>query len=178
MKKLFKEQLFALLLGLIDGILTVLALATGHVLKRGEKPITWSLSLKVAFATAVSGACIYFFSEYSRQRHRLIHAERQLNLTTHGRLATTHLGRQILKETLWGIVVSSVFNFTGAILPLGIAMLCPHMQWISVIVALAMLIILGVGIASLVYGNTAAWSLSLVLAGIFVAFIGYKLNVV
>ena len=62
MKKLIKEQLFALLLGLIDGILTVLALVTGPVLKDGAPPITLPLSLKVAFATAVSGACIYFFS--------------------------------------------------------------------------------------------------------------------
>lgn len=178
MKKLLKEQLFALLLGLIDGILTVLVLATGHVLKHGETPITWSLSLKVAFATAVSGACIYFFSEYSRQRHNLIHAEKQLNLATHGKLATTHLGKQILKETLWGVLVSSVFNFTGAMFPLGIAMLFPQMQWIALLVALLMLVLLGIGIASLVYGDAVAWSLSLVLAGGFVAFIGYKLNVV
>jgi predicted membrane protein (TIGR00267 family) len=178
MKKLIKEQLFALLLGLIDGILTVLVLATGHVLKHGETPITLSLSLKVAFATAVSGACIYFFSEYSRQRHRLIHAEKQLNLATHGKLATTQLGRQIFKETLWGVVVSSIFNFAGAMLPLSVAMLFPQMQWIAILIALLMLVLLGVGIASLVYGNAVAWSLSLVLAGVFVAFIGYKLNVV
>jgi len=178
MKKLIKEQLFALLLGLIDGILTVLVLATGHVLKHGETPITLALSVKVAFATAASGACIYFFSEYSRQRHRLIHAEKQLNLATHGKLATTHLGRQILKETLWGVAISSVFNFTGAMLPLGIAMLLPHMQWIAVVVAVLMLVLLGVGIATLVYGNAVSWSLSLALAGALVAFIGYALNVV
>lgn len=178
MKKLLKDQLFALLLGLIDGILTVLALATGHVLKHGETPITLSLSLKVAFATAVSGACIYFFSEYSRQRHRLIHAEKQLNLATHGRLATTHIGRQILRETLWGVLVSSIFNFAGGMLPFSTAMIFPQAQWVAIVIALLMLVLLGIGIASLVYGNALAWSVSLVLAGAFVAFIGYKLNVV
>ncbi|MCO5237089.1 MAG: hypothetical protein M9933_12560 [Chitinophagaceae bacterium] len=83
-----------------------------------------------------------------------------------------------MKETLWGVLVSSVFNFTGAMFPLSIAMLFPQMQWLAILVALLMLMLLGVGIASLVYGNAAAWSLSLVLAGVFVAFIGYKLNVV
>lgn len=178
MKKLIKEQLFALLLGLIDGILTVLALVTGHVLKDGAPPITLPLSLKVAFATAVSGACIYFFSEYSRQRHRLIHAEQQLNLATHGKLATTRLGKQLLRETLWGVLVSSVFNFTGAILPLGTAMLFPQHQWIAILIALLMLLLLGMGIACLVYGSIIAWSFSLAIAGAVVAYIGYKLNVV
>ena len=178
MKRLIKKQLFALLLGLIDGILTVLALATGHVLNHSAGPITLWFSLKVAFATAASGACIYFFSEYSRQRQGLIHAEKQLNLATHGKLATTQLGRQILKETLWGILVSSVFSFFGGMLPLSIAMLIPHAQWIAIVVALFMLLLLGIGIASLVYGNAFTWSLSLVLAGGLIAFIGYTLNVV
>jgi len=178
MKHLIKEQLFALLLGLIDGILTVLVLATGHVLRYTETPLTLWLSMKVAFATSISGACIYFFSEYSRQRHRLIHAEKELNLATHGKLATTHLGRQILKETLRGVVVSSICNFAGAMLPLSIAMLFPQMQWIAIVIALLMLVFLGIGIASLVYGNALAWSLSLVSAGALVAFIGYKLDVV
>jgi predicted membrane protein (TIGR00267 family) len=178
MKRLIRNQLFALLLGLIDGILTVLALATGHVLKPGGEPITLSLSLKVAFATSVSGACIYFFSEYSRQRHRLIHAEKELNLATHGKLATTQLGNQILKETLLGVLVSSVCNFAGAILPLGVAMGFPQAQWTAVAIALLMLILLGIGIAALVYGSALAWSISLVSAGAMVAFIGYKLNVV
>jgi len=178
MKKLIKEQLFALLLGLIDGILTVLVLVTGHVLRHSERQITLSLSLKVAFATAASGACIYFFSEYSRQRHRLIHAEKQLNLATHGKLATTHLGRQILKETLWGVVVSSVFNFLGAAFPLAYAICFPGIQWIALLIALSLLVCLGLAIAKLVYSRPVKWILFLLLAGILVSYVGYKLNVV
>lgn len=177
LKKIIRVQLFALLLGLIDGILTVLALATGHVL-RAQGSITLGLALKVAFATSLSGACIYFFSEYSRQRHRLVHAETELNLASHGRLATTHLGRQILKETAIGMLVSSICNFLGAMLPLISAILFPEKQWIAILIALVMLIALGVGISRLVYGKAILWCASLFVAGILVSLVGYKLNVV
>lgn len=177
MTKLMHVQLFALLLGFIDGILTVLALATGHVLK-GQGTITLNLAFKVAVATSLSGACIYFFSEYSRQRHRLIHAESELNLVKHGRLATTSLGKQILKETVVGMLVSSVCNFLGAMIPLFSAILFPGRQWMAIVIAFAMLMTLGIGISKLVYGKMIVWCTSLFSAGVLVTLVGYELNVV
>jgi predicted membrane protein (TIGR00267 family) len=177
MKKVLDNQLFALLLGLIDGILTVLTLATGHVLNKGE-PFTIGLALKVGFATSLSGACIYFFSEYSRLRYRLIHAEKELNLARHGKLATTQLGRQIIKETIQGVFISSIFNFLGAMVPLGCAVLFPKIQWISLLIAMIMLIQLGIWIGKMVYGNRLAWVMSLLFAGAIVSLVGYKLNIV
>jgi predicted membrane protein (TIGR00267 family) len=171
------RQFFALLLGLIDGILTVLTLATGHVMRSGD-PVTLSLAVKVAFATSLSGACIYFFSEYSHLRHRLIHAEKELNLSHHGHLATTQLGKQVLGETFIGVIVSSVFNFLGAMLPLGAAVILPKMQWMSIVIALLLLFFLGIAIARLVYGTPVKWVLALLSAGIIVSYVGYKLNVV
>lgn len=176
-KSILHNQLFALLLGLIDGVLTVLTLATGHILQ-GKDSLTLSLSLKVAFATSLSGACIYFFSEYSHLRQRLIHAEQELNLMHHGRLATTQLGKQVLKETVTGVFVSSIFSFTGAMLPLGCAVLFPTAQWISIIIALIILFIMGIAIAKLVYGTPFKWVLALLAAGILMGYAGYKLNVV
>ncbi|EFK36125.1 MULTISPECIES: hypothetical protein [Chryseobacterium] len=178
MKNLFKNNLFALLLGLIDGILTVLALVTGHVLTSEGMPITLSLALKVAFATTVSGAFIYFFSEYSRQHTHLIHAEKQLNLASHGKLATTQLGKRILKDSLRGVIISSICNFSSAMIPMIVALIFPTMQWIALIIALIMLVTVGIGIAHLTYGSATKWSISLLAAGCFVAYIGYKLNVI
>lgn len=177
MKRILHNQLFALLLGLIDGILTVLALATGHVLQSGSS-LSLSLALKVAFATSLSGACIYFFSEYSRQRQLLIHSEKELNLASHGKLATTQLGKQIFQETAIGMVISSVFNFFGVMIPLIIAVSFPKIQWIAIVIAILMLVVLGVLLARSVFGNPFLWVLALVIAGIVVSFVGYKLHVV
>jgi len=174
---ILRRQLFAWMLGLIDGILTVLTLATGHVL-RLDDPVTLSLAIKVAFATSLSGACIYFFSEYSNLRHRLIHAEKELNLSLHGHLATTQLGKQVLRETFIGVLISSLFNFLGAMLPLGTAVIFPNMQWLAIAVAFLLLFLLGISIARLVYGTPIKWILALVLAGAVVSYVGYKLNVV
>jgi predicted membrane protein (TIGR00267 family) len=177
MNELLRHQLFALLLGLIDGILTVLALATGHVLQP-DSPLSLSLSLKVALATSLSGSLIYFFSEYSRQRQRLIHAEKELNLASHGKLATTELGRQIIKETFIGMLISSVFNFFGVMIPLILAVVFPKIQWIAIVAALLLLFFLGLAIARLVFGNAFLWIIALLAAGIIVSIVGYKLHVV
>lgn len=177
MKRLLHNQLFALLLGLIDGILTVLALATGHVLQSGST-LSLTLALKVAFATSLSGACIYFFSEYSRQRQTLIHSEQELNLASHGKLATTQLGKQILQETAVGMLISSIFNFLGVMIPLSVAVMFPKIQWIAILIAIMMLVILGILIARLVFGNAWLWVSALVIAGLIVSFVGYKLHVV
>jgi predicted membrane protein (TIGR00267 family) len=172
-----ENMLFALLLGLIDGILTVLALATGHVMRPGIL-LSIGLSLRVALGASLSGAFIYSFSEYSRQRHRLIHAERELNLARHGKLATTRLGKQIIKETAIGMIISSFFNFFGVMIPLCFAVLFPKIQWVAIAIALLMLAVLGLLLARLVFGSSLLWIIALLSAGIIVSLIGYALDIV
>lgn len=169
--------MFALLLGLIDGILTVLALATGHVMRPGAI-LSIGLSVRVALGSSLSGALVYFFSEYARQRQRLIHAEKELNLARHGKLATTELGKQIIRETAAGMVVSCFFNFFGVMIPLCFAVLFPKIQWLAVAIALSVLVILGGLLARLVLGRPVLWIAALVSAGMVVSVIGYALDIV
>jgi predicted membrane protein (TIGR00267 family) len=165
------------LLGLIDGILTVLTLATGHVMRPND-PVTLSLAIKVSLATSFSGACIFFFSKYSNLRQHLIHTEKELNLSHHGRMATTQLGKQALREALVGVIISSVFNFLGALLPLETAVIFPKKQWLAIVTAFSFLFLLGIFIARLVYGTPFKWILALLSAGAAVSYVGYKLNVI
>ena len=178
MKKFLQKQLFAILLGLIDGILTVLTLATGKILDNPQEGFSLGLAIRVALVTAVSGACMYFISEYSRQRIRLIRAEKELNFTQHGKFVTTNLGKQILKETIVSVVVSGGCSFLGAFIPLSGAVFFPGSAWISMILALLILAFLGWIVAKMVYGNIFIWITCLFLAGLVVSFIGYELHVI
>ncbi|WP_213069428.1 hypothetical protein [Methylomicrobium album] len=84
-----------LVAGWRDGILTALTLASGRLLD-ADTPIDAGLALRVATAAAVSGGFILFVAHYAELRSELIHAERQLNLRSHGCLAATRLGRMAL----------------------------------------------------------------------------------
>ncbi|HEY7536057.1 MAG TPA: hypothetical protein VH878_08950, partial [Thermodesulfobacteriota bacterium] len=80
-----REYVFALVIGLVDGILTALTLAGGKVLNTRDS-IETTLVLRISMAAALSGAFIFFVAEYVRLRGELVHAERHLNLTSHGHL--------------------------------------------------------------------------------------------
>lgn len=178
MKRFIEKQLYGILLGLIDGILTVLTLATGKILGTPHSTFSLGLAIRVALVTSVSGACIYFISEYSRQRIRLIRAEKELNFTQHGKFVTTYLGKQIVRETAVSVVVSGSCCFLGAFIPLSGAVFFPVSAWISVVVALLTLALLGWSIAKIVYGNIFMWVICLFLVGLAVGFIGYELHVI
>lgn len=178
MKSFLKKNLFALVLGLIDGILTVLTLATGKILDKTGEAFTLSLALRVAFVTAISGCFVYFISEYSKQRHSLINFEKELNLISHGKLVTSNLGKQIIGETLLGALISGSFSFLGAFIPISGAVFYPQYSWLPIIIALLILASLGISVAKLVYGKSIRWVLALLLAGIVVSFIGFELHVI
>ncbi|MGB9475742.1 MAG: hypothetical protein WCE87_11815, partial [Candidatus Udaeobacter sp.] len=82
---------FALVIGLVDGILTALILAAGRVTAAGDV-IHLSDVLRVAVVASFSAAFTFFVAQYSRFRHELVHAEKHLTLGSRGPLAKTHLG--------------------------------------------------------------------------------------
>jgi predicted membrane protein (TIGR00267 family) len=171
-----REHTFALLIGVVDGILTALTLAAGRVVS-ASNPIDAALALRIPVASALSGAFVFFVAEYARIRGELVRAERQLNLTTHGRLATTQLGRAVLHETAGATVVSVVCNFLGASIPLITAAMIPGAPWLSIAVANVVLGALGLGIARAIYGSAIRWAVMLMLAGSLLTLVGIELRI-
>jgi hypothetical protein len=147
---------FALVVGLTDGILTALTLASGRLFASTER-LTLGLALRIALASSVSGVFIFFTAEYSRLRGQLVHAGRQLNLAAHGHLATTQLGKAIQRDAISAALLSSTCNFLGAILPLLLGVAFPVLRWLPVAAAVAILGILGAVLAHTVYGNALRW---------------------
>ena len=164
-----------LALGVSDGILTALILAGGTVL-RGSG-LTLTLALRVAAVAFVSIVFAMFVAEYSQYRSELARAGRQLNLTTSGRLATTHLGRAVLRDAMIGALLASVASFIGAVVPLAIGAVLPGASWVALVVALAALGGLGIVLASSVGGRRFLWAVSLIIAGAVVLVIGVQLDI-
>ncbi len=167
--------LLPLALGVSDGILTALILAGATVL-RGSG-LTMSLALRVGAVAFVSVVFTVFVAEYSQYRSELAGAERQLNFTTSGRLATTHLGRAVLRDAMIGALVASAASFVGAVFPLAMGAVLPRASWVALVVALAALGGLGIVLASSVGGRRFFWAASLIVAGSAVLVIGVQLDI-
>ncbi len=172
-----RESLRHPILGLSDGILAALTLAAGRLLEEGA-PLGLSLAVRLAAASFASGAFVFFVSHYGELRLSLIRAERQLNLTTHGKLAASHLGHKVLWESIRAAATSSLFCFAGALVPLLAGVFVSRPTWIPLAVALAALGLLGAGIARVIRGRTVRWVLGLLTAGVVLTAVGAVLRIV
>jgi VIT1/CCC1 family predicted Fe2+/Mn2+ transporter len=171
------EDAFPLVLGLIDGILTTLTLASGRVI-RGTDDLTWGLALRIAGASSLASGFVFFAAEYTRVRGTLVREGRQLNLPVRGHLASTRMGRAGLQDAAGRAALSSGANLVGAFVPLLVAVLYPRYSWVSILIALGLLAGLGLLVARAVAGRWVRWSAGLALAGFALAMIGAEINIV
>lgn len=172
-----RGQAFAAVLGLTDGILTALTLASARIIQ-AHNPPTLSLALRVATASALSGGVVFFAAQLGRRNHELIHAERELNLVARGYLATTRLGHLALLETLQAALVVTVSNFLGALAPLLAGPMFRQFAWMPICLAIALLGFLGLLIAQVTHRSRIQWVATLMIAGIALAFLGLWLHIV
>ncbi|MCW3996141.1 MAG: hypothetical protein NWE98_08350 [Candidatus Bathyarchaeota archaeon] len=171
-----REYIFAIMMGLTDGILTALTLASGRILYSPETA-NISLAIRVAVASSLSGLFIFFVAQYTRLRGELVRSEKELNLTPKGQLAATRLGRAILMETLRGAFISSIFTLLGAFLPLASGLLFPTFSWLTIVFAVGSLGFLGGAASRFAHGNPVVWSTGLVLMGILLTIAGIQLQI-
>jgi len=172
-----RERLFAVVIGLVDGILTALTLAAGRVMS-STASIDVPLALRISAGASLSGAFIFFTAEYARLRGELAHAERQLMLTPRGRLAATKLGGAVFRDTVGGAATSSICSFLGALAPLIVGSLLPGRSWLAIVTAIIALGALGAGLARLVYGNSLRWAVVLMIAGGLLSLVGIELHII
>jgi len=162
--------------GLSDGILTALILSAGKLLNSGET-MSVGLALRVATVAILTGGFAFFVAHYADLRSELVRAERQLNLLSHGRFASTRLGRAALHDAFIGALIVSICSFLGALIPLIASALMPRPTWLGIAIAIGTLALLGIFLAKAVYGSPVRWALVLVVAGALLSFIGVKLEI-
>lgn len=167
---------FHLVAGLCDGILTALTLAAGRLFD-ASAPMSFNVAWRVASASAISGMFVFFVANYAQLRSQLVEAERQLNITTHGQLATTRLGLAVMQEAVVGGSVGGACSFLGAMCPLSLGALLPQNAAAAIVAALTALAVLGIALAHAVRGNTIGWALALVAIGAGLTFVGVQLRI-
>lgn len=170
------KNLFPLVVGPVDGILTALTLAAGHLLSQ-KQPIDLSLSFRIAAAASLSGGFVFFVAEYARLRSELVDAGRHLNLNSAGKLATSALGRDVLRESIRGTAVASIGSFAGAMLPLAVGTAFGAISWLTIAVALIVLGLFGIIVGRLTHGDPVYWAAALVITGVVLSGIGSLLHI-
>lgn len=168
--------MFAIALGISDGILNALILASATVL-RGVG-VSLGLGARVGVAALCSAVLTVFVAEYAEYRSQLIRAERQLLFTRSGRLAATSLGRSVRRDAIAVAAVAGLASFAGAALPLAIGALLPTATWTALVTSVAALGGLGVLLAVHVGGRRSVWAFGLITAGVVVVIIGVKVDLV
>jgi predicted membrane protein (TIGR00267 family) len=122
-------------LGVADGILNALTLASGAVLHRRGLDL-WMAS-RIGIVAFVSAVFTVFVAVYAQSRAEVARAERELSLTTTGRLAAGALGRRVTREAVESALAAGVSSFAGAIVPLAVGVSVRHYSWTALAVAVA-----------------------------------------
>lgn len=162
------------MLGVVDGIQTALALASGAIVSESEH-IGGGLVVRIGIFSAVTAVLMLFVARYAEYRMELVHHARQLNMLESGRLAATSLGRAVLADAGMDAAVAGAASFAGAAVPLAIAAGVPRISWLAIVAAIAMLATLGLALARIIFGRTLAWSVALALSGAALTAIGTEL---
>jgi predicted membrane protein (TIGR00267 family) len=172
-----KDKDFPILLGFIDGILTALTLCTGKLLEGGGT-VDFSLAIRVATAAFITGSFVFFVAKYAELRGQLIRAEKELNIISAGKLASSALGKKTLYLSIIDAIISGISGFIGAFIPLFIAIGDPYPPWITFLFSITTLGIFGYFLGRTVGRSPIIWSISLVFGGILVIFLGIQLHIV
>lgn len=163
--------------GMVDGILNALTLAAGPLLKP-HGGASLGLASRVGAAAALTTLFVFFVAHYAELRAELVRTERQLNLTSHGALAASRLGRRALVEAAASALVAAACGLFGAACPLFLSSALPGPGWLGLGMTIMLLGILGAVLAQSFYGSMLFWSCTIMLGGIVLTFIGIQLNLV
>lgn len=172
-----RERRLAFVMGLVDGVLTTMLLAAGRILGRGM-PMNLSVALRVATGALATAGFVFYIGRYAELRAELVHSEAQLNLARHGKLATTHLGRRVLLDTIREATLSGVSSFMSALLPLTSALAFPTVPLFSIVVSLLALGTIGIVLDNAVGGSPVMWAINLIAGGILMTVAGFWLHLV
>ena len=167
---------FPITMGLTDGVITVLMLASADFL--GPSVMTVDLALRIAFGSAFVGTLSFFIAEYSRLRFQLIRASRQLTMHSPESLIRSDLGAKIFMESLAGTLLSGTFGFVGALIPLSVDVIDPAFGLVAILSAYFVLAAMGLAIGNISSGNKYKWMAALILLGLIVTTVGNFVSII
>jgi len=170
------KYLFPVSIGLSDGIITALILASGGII--GKSSIDLYLAFKISFGSAFAGTFSYFIAQYAGLNEELHRTAVQLNLKSTDYLLKGHLGTEIFVESLIGAFIAALFGFLGALIPLSSSLIIKNNIFIPLSLSYISLAILGLFISKTTAGRAGFWISVMVIVGIIVTIAGYYLKLI
>ncbi len=170
------KYIFPLVLGLTDGIITALMIATAELLSSAEPHL--ALYLRIAVGSAAVGAISFFMADYSSMKQDLMRLSKKVNPNTPENLLGTKLEFAILRDSATRTAISAFAGFVGALIPLLPSLIFVSEHLVTLAIADASLAILGLNIARIQSGSYIFWSLLMGGVGVFVMFIGSAIQIV
>lgn len=171
-----KNWLLPLSLGLSDGILNALVLASSTIVHSGAT-LRIGLAVRIGLVGLVTGVFTVFVAQYTSFRSRLVRSERQLNVARSGRLLRSELGRAVAYEAAEDAAVAGLTSFAGSVGPLLLGASLPAYHWLALVVAVCGLGVLGGTLARAVGGLSLRWASVSVVCGASVAGLGMELRI-
>ncbi|WP_241760306.1 hypothetical protein [Thermoplasma volcanium] len=169
------RTLFSVTLGLSDGIITALMIASARI--ASNTPVSLYEALRISFGSSLVGAFSYFVAEYSRLRGEIVRISRQLTMVSPWKLIHTRIGHSILIESLEGTTLSGFSGFAGALIPLASDVYLHQLGEVPFVISIAALSILGIGLARSISGHYATWALGMALLGVLMSYVGLILHI-
>lgn len=171
-----KKYIFPVSIGLSDGIITALILASGGII--GKSSIDLFQAFRISFGSAFAGAFSYFIAQYAGLNEELHRTALQLNLKSTDYLLKGHLGIEIFVESLLGALIAAFFGFLGALIPLSSSLIVRNNIEIPLFLSYLSLAVLGLFISKTTAGRAKFWIVVMVIVGIIVTIAGYELKLI
>jgi VIT1/CCC1 family predicted Fe2+/Mn2+ transporter len=171
-----KKYIFPVSIGLSDGIITALILASGGII--GKSTIDMFEAFKISFGSAFAGAFSYFIAQYAGLNEELHRTALQLNLKSTDYLLKGHLGIEIFIESLIGALIAAFFGFLGALIPLSSSLIIRGNEIIPLSLSYTSLAVLGLFISKSTAGRARFWVIVMVVVGIIVTVAGFELKLI
>ncbi|KJE49940.1 MULTISPECIES: hypothetical protein [Acidiplasma] len=168
--------LFPLSIGLSDGIITALILASGGIL--AHNGISIFLAFKISFGSAFAGTFSYFIAQYAGLNEELHRTALQLNLRSTSYLLKGKLGDRIFLESIAGSLMAALCGFAGALIPLLSSLIIKNNIIIPLAFSYISLGVLGLFISKTTAGSAKLWVLIMILIGIIVTVAGFYLKLI
>lgn len=171
-----KKYIFPVSIGLSDGIITALILASGGII--GKSSIDLFQAFRISFGSSFAGAFSYFIAQYAGLNEELHRTALQLNLKSTDYLLKGHLGIEIFVESLLGALIAAFFGFLGALIPLSSSLIVRNNIEIPLSLSYLSLAVLGLFISKTTAGRAKFWIVVMVIVGIIVTIAGYELKLI
>ncbi|WP_188897571.1 hypothetical protein [Microlunatus endophyticus] len=139
--------------------------------------MTLGLAIRISAFAFGTGCLVLFVSGYVDLRSELVRATRELSLARDKNLAVTRLGHAVLRDSGLDAAAGGTASFLGCFLPLVVAVIVPSQAWIGIVVAIAMLAVLGAALARSIGGRWLTWSIILAASGMVLTGVGLWLQI-